>query len=186
MRLFVALEIPPNVRNHLADLINELSGVAPQLKWVRPHNLHVTLKFIGHAPAEKLDAMRTALSAIRTDGAIEMRFRGLGFFPSEKRPRVFWAGLEAPPNLARLAAHIDAALESLGFPREERAFSPHLTLARIDEGRMPVELRSSIRNKMKDEFGLVRTNQFHLMESKLHRSGAEYSTVASFSFFPHA
>src|SRR5262249_7768382 len=119
MRLFVALEIPPNVRNHLADLINELGGVAPQLKWVRPHNLHVTLKYNGHAPAETLDAMWTALSAIRTDGAIEMRFRGLGFFPSEKRPRVFWAGLEAPPNLARLAAHIDAALESLGFPREE-------------------------------------------------------------------
>src|SRR6185437_12270328 len=101
-------------------------------RWIRPENLHVTLKFIGHVDAGKLDAIRAALSEIHADGPVEMRFRGLGFFPNGKRPRVFWAGTEASPNLAPLAAEIEAGLEKAGIAAETREFAPHLTLARFD------------------------------------------------------
>jgi 2'-5' RNA ligase len=182
MRLFVALEIPSAVRENLAELLEALRAVSPQTRWARPENLHVTLKFIGEVPETKLVAIRAALAQVRSAQPITLDFRGLGFFPSEKHPRVFWAGIEASPNLKTLAANIEKATETLGVPREQRPFSPHLTLARFDPPRLPDQLRAAIQENAGREFGSVRTNQFHLIESKLKPSGAEYTTVESFQF----
>src|SRR5713101_7228999 len=118
MRLFVALEIPSTVRKNLAELLKSLRSISPQTRWVRPENLHVTLKFIGEVPETKLAAIRSALAGVRTDRAITLDFRGLGFFPNDKHPRVFWAGIEASPNLKTMAADIDNGTEKLGIPRE--------------------------------------------------------------------
>jgi RNA 2',3'-cyclic 3'-phosphodiesterase len=182
MRLFVALEIPSAVRENLARLLQSLRAVSQQTRWVRPENLHVTLKFIGEAAEAKLAAVRSALAGVRSDEPVTLDFRGLGFFPNEKHPRVFWAGIEASPNLKTLAADIDAATERLGIPREQRPFSPHLTLARFEPPRLPEKLRAAIQENAGREFGLLRTSQFHLIESKLKPSGAEYTTLESFSF----
>lgn len=182
MRLFVALEIPSAVRESLADLLNSLRAISPQTRWVRLQNLHVTLKFIGEMPETKLAAIRSTLAGVRSDQAVTLDFRGLGFFPNEKYPRVFWAGIEASPNLKTLAAEIDKATETLGIPREQRPFSPHLTLARFEPPRLPEKLRDAIRESAAREFGSWRTIQFHLIESKLKPSGAEYTTVESFPF----
>src|SRR5579864_821033 len=98
MRLFVALEIPAAVRDNLATLIDELraadasSSSKDRARWVRPENLHVTLKFIGNLDASKLDSIRAALAEVRSETGVQLRFRGLGFFPNDRRPRVFWAG----------------------------------------------------------------------------------------------
>src|SRR6266481_4219009 len=182
MRLFVALEIPSDVRENLAALLKSLRAVSPQTRWVRPENLHVTLKFIGEMPETKLAAIRNALAGVRSDQSVALDFRGLGFFPNEKHPRVFWAGIEASPNLKTLAAEIDGATEKLGIPREQRPFSPHLTLARFEPPRLPEKLRAAIQENAEREFGSLRTSQFHLIESKLKPSGAEYTTVESFPF----
>jgi RNA 2',3'-cyclic 3'-phosphodiesterase len=182
MRLFVALEIPSDVRENLAALLKSLRVVSPQTRWVRPENLHVTLKFIDEVPETRLVGIREALAGVRSDQPVALDFRGLGFFPNEKRPRVFWAGIEASPNLQALAAEIDGATEKLGIPREQRSFSPHLTLARFEPPRLPETLRASIQENVEREFGSLRTGQFHLIESKLKRSGAEYTTVESFPF----
>src|SRR6266849_4275569 len=182
MRLFVALAIPAAVREKLAELLGSLRTVSPQTRWVRPENLHVTLKFIGEIPETKLDAIQSALAAVRSDQPVAIDFRGLGFFPNEKHPRVFWAGIEASPNLKTVAADIDKATETVGIPREQRAFSPHLTLARFEPPRLPDKLRAAIQEHAARDFGCLRTNQFHLIESKLKPSGAEYTTVESFSF----
>jgi 2'-5' RNA ligase len=182
MRLFVALEIPADVRENLAALIKSLRATSPQTRWVRPENLHVTLKFIGEMPETKLAAIRTALAGVRSERALTLDFRGLGFFPNEKHPRVFWAGIEASPNLKTLAADIDGATEKLGIPREQRPFSPHLTLARFEPSRLQETLRAAIRENAGREFGSLRTSQFHLIESKLKPSGAEYTTVESFRY----
>jgi RNA 2',3'-cyclic 3'-phosphodiesterase len=182
MRLFVALEIPPEVRENLAALLKSLREVSPQTRWVRPKNLHVTLKFIGEVPAAKLSDIRGALAGVRSEQPVVLDFRGLGFFPNEKRPRVFWAGIEASSNLKTLAADIDGATEKLGIPREQRPFSPHLTLARFEPSRLPETLRSAIQENAGREFGSLRASQFHLIESKLKPSGAEYTTVESFPF----
>ncbi len=182
MRLFVALEIPSDVRENLAALLKSLRAVSPQTLWVRPENLHVTLKFIGEMPETKLAAIRNALAGLRSDQSVALDFRGLGFFPNEKHPRVFWAGIEASPNLKTLAAEINGATEKLGIPREQRPFSPHLTLARFEPARRQETLRAAIQENVEREFGSLRTGQFHLIESKLKPSGAEYTTVESFRF----
>jgi RNA 2',3'-cyclic 3'-phosphodiesterase len=182
VRLFVALEIPAAVRDNLATLIKELRNAEPKARWVRTENLHVTLKFLGETPSEKLEAIRNALSAVRSEQPVRLDFRGLGFFPNEKRPRVLWAGMDASPNVPSLAASIDQAVEKFGFPREDRPFTPHLTLARFSSPRTTEKLRAAIQQNMARESGRLRTNEFHLIESKLKPSGAEYTQLASFSF----
>lgn len=182
MRLFIAIEIPENIRSAFAALLKDFRVLAPQLKWVRPENLHVTLKFLGETDPTKLAALQSALSAVRSPEPVNLDFRGLGFFPNEKRPRVFWAGMEASANLKTLAADIDQAMHKLGFPLEERPFAPHLTLARISLPIIPPKLLHAIAGKSAQSFGSIRTSEFHLIESKLKTTGAEYTTVQSFHF----
>jgi 2'-5' RNA ligase len=188
VRLFVALEIPAAVREKLAALIEELRAVEAEAaakknaRWVRPENLHVTLKFIGNVDASKLDGIRAALGSVSSEGAVELRFRGLGFFPNERRPRVFWAGIEASRNLAALATEIDGAMEKVGIARETRAFAPHLTLARFDPPGISDKLRAAAQENATRDFGEQRTGEFHLFESKTRPGGAEYTRLASFPF----
>jgi len=187
VRLYVALEIPTAVRGNLAALIEELraadaAAAKNKARWVRPENLHVTLKFIGNVDAGKLEAIRAVLGEVRTGGDVELRFRGVGFFPNEKRPRVLWAGIAASPNLAPLAAEIDARLEKLGIARETREYAPHLTLARFDPPGISEKLRAAAQENATREFGAVRTGEFHLFESKTRPTGAEYTRLSSFSF----
>ena len=189
MRLFVALEIPDQVRDGFAALIAELreadsSFSKSRARWVRPENLHVTLKFIGHVDAGKLDAIRAALAEVRLDSPVELRFRGLGFFPNGKRPRVFWAGIEASPNLAPLAGEIGARLAKVGISGETREFAPHLTLARFEPPGISDGLSAIAQENVAREFGAVRTGEFHLFESKTKPSGAEYARLQSFPFAP--
>ena len=182
MRLFIALEIPSAVRENLAALLASLRAITKEPGWVRAENLHVTLKFLGEVAEGKLEPARTALGEVRSAQAVTLEFRGLGFFPNEKHPRVFWAGVQASANLKTLAEDIEDAMERLGFPREKRQFSPHLTLARFERPRFPESLRKAITESAKCDFGSVRTRDFHLIQSKLKPSGAEYTTLTSFRF----
>jgi RNA 2',3'-cyclic 3'-phosphodiesterase len=191
VRLFVALDIPSEVRERLAELIKNLRALDPpfakrKVRWVRPENLHVTLKFIGQVESTKLDAMRMALSAVHSGQRVALRFRGLGFFPNDHRPRVLWAGMETSPNLAPLAGEIDQAVGRLGILLESRPFTPHLTLARFEPPGISKELRSAAEKNMAWEFGVLRTGEFHLIESKLKPSGAQYTTLQTFPFTAEA
>ena len=185
MRLFVALEIPLAVRQNLAILLDSSRAITKEPRWVRAENLHVTLKFLGEVAEGKVDAVRAALGEIRSDKAVSLELRGLGFFPNEKHPRVFWAGMEASSNLKTLAGDIEGAVGKLGIPREKREFSPHLTLARFERPRLPEALRKLIAENLQRAFGSVRTNEFILIQSKLKPTGAEYTTVATFQFAPN-
>jgi 2'-5' RNA ligase len=187
VRLFVALEIPAAVRDNLAAQVAELRESSAKVadkrpRWVRPENLHVTLKFIGEVAPTKLEGIRGALSAIRSDAPVEIKFRGLGFFPNEQHPRVLWAGVDALTNLPSLAGDIDAALETQGIARQRPAFTPHLTLARIEPPGLHEKLRAAIQKNGAREFGSFQTGEFYLIESKLKPSGAEYTTLASYPF----
>jgi 2'-5' RNA ligase len=187
VRLFVALEIPAAVRDNLTAQVAELRELSAKVadkrpRWVRPENLHVTLKFIGEVAPTKLAGIRDALSAIRSDAPVEIKFRGLGFFPNEQHPRVLWAGLDASANLPPLAGDIDGALETQGIALERRPFTPHLTLARIEPPGLHEKLRAAIQKNGAREFGSFQTREFYLIESKLKPSGAEYTTLASYPF----
>ncbi len=185
MRLFVALEIPSAVRENLASLLASMRTITNEPRWVRVENLHVTLKFLGEVADGKVDAVRSALREIRSDKYVALEFRGLGFFPNEKYPRVFWAAMGASPNLKTLAAGIEGVMEKLGIPREKREFSPHLTLARFERPRVPEALHKIITDNQQRAFGSLRTSEFHLIQSKLRPGGAEYTTVATFQFAPN-
>jgi RNA 2',3'-cyclic 3'-phosphodiesterase len=182
MRLFVAMDIPDDVRSAIGAIAAKLRLACPNARWVRIEGLHVTLKFIGESLAEKTEMIRTALTAVPCRAPIPMNFRGLGFFPSERRPRVLWAGIEAGPELAALAAAVETALNPLAIPREERAFSPHLTLARFDTPRGLDSLHAAIEQIGPLEFGGATAKEFHLYQSVLKPGGAEYTRLATFSF----
>lgn len=181
MRLFVALDIPEDVRAALGSLVNRLREHFRDARWVRIEGAHVTLKFIGEVSIEKMQDIKAALRPVPFADPIQIIYRGLGFFPTERRPRVLWAGIEAGPALGALAAAVDATLEPLGIAREQRAFSPHLTLARLDSSKNLNRLTEGIATAGPLEFGNGAASEFHLYQSVLKRGGAEYTRLATFS-----
>lgn len=182
MRLFVALDLSQEIRDALQEPLAKLQPLGQTARWARPEGMHVTLKFIGHVDETKLGAIRAALATVRSDAPVEMRVRGMGFFPDERRPRVLWCGIEASANLAPLAAETERALEPLGIPREERAFAPHLTLARLKDSHGLNKLLQAAAELKSREFGSTRATQFHLFESLTKPSGAEYRKIESYTF----
>ncbi len=186
MRLFVALEIPSEIRIRLRDLIAELRPICKDARWAAPEQMHVTLKFIGHAidrpESENFAALRSALGGIRSAAPVECDFRGLGFFPNVRRPRVFWCGIEASANLSQIAADIDRSLKPIGIPAETRDFKPHLTLARFKTPQSVPRLARFAEENAPREFGSMHAVELHLFESITKPSGAEYRKLASYAF----
>ena len=182
MRLFVALDIPDDIRQALAATARNLRATCPGARWARIDGLHVTLKFIGETPGETLEPIKAALATVRAAAPITLQFRGPGFFPDARRPRVLWVGIETGAELAVLAAAVENSLAGLGIARDTRAFSPHLTLARFDHPRGLAALHAAIEAAGPLEFGATRAKEFHLYQSVLKRGGAEYTRLATFSF----
>ena len=182
MRLFVAMDVPEEVRKAIREYIGKLQAVCRGARWARVESMHVTLKFIGEVSGEKVQQVKKELEGVRSAAAVEMSFRGVVFFPHARHPRVFWARIEATPNLAELAADIEKRLERLGIPREERAFRPHLTLARFKSEEGLPKLQEAMEKAGAMEFGSTRSSEFHLYESKLMRGGAVYTRLATIEF----
>jgi RNA 2',3'-cyclic 3'-phosphodiesterase len=182
MRLFVAMDIPEDVHSAISALVAKLRPACRNARWVRIESLHVTLKFIGEIPSEKVDAIKAALAALPSRAPVPINFRGLGFFPNDRRPRVLWAGIEAGPDLAALAAEIEASLEPLDIRRDERTFSPHLTLARLETPRVLDAMQEAVKKSSLHKFGSANTKEFYLYQSVLKPAGAEYTRLATFSF----
>ena len=191
MRLFVAVDIEPEIRRRLTAFIAEMHSLAPQARWQDAANLHVTLKFMGETAAEKAERVKQSLAKIGHP-PVEIAFTGCGFFPNERAARVFWAGVDGGDGLVSLAGKVDEAMVQLGFEREQRTFHPHLTLARAS-GRssgnphqrsrggnsMFAKLAQTIA-EMRIEFGRMSAHEFYLYESKLSPKGAQYVKLAGF------
>lgn len=188
MRLFVALDIDSGIRKRIGEFRSQMREFAPDVRWVGPETFHVTLQFLGET--DKLDEIRSALQQVK-GAAVPMAFRGAGFFPNPKSPRVFWIGIESDEHLQELANSIRAALKPLGSERDAGPFKPHLTLARAGSGRpKPVRGEHSapgllaVRVKLESivpvEFGTMTAREFYLYESKLSPTGAQYSKVARY------
>jgi 2'-5' RNA ligase len=193
MRLFIALDITDSIRDRIARFVEGVTGFAPDARWARPESLHVTLKFIGEQPESAVEQIKESLVIIQS-GAPEINFRGYGFFPTVKSPRVFWIGIEADPQLASLAAAIDQRLAALGIPREDRPFSPHLTLARNPGGsgsphrdstdspnRNFCHLQEKLAARPIPEFGTMTAREFFLYQSQLSPKGSKYTKLAGFT-----
>jgi 2'-5' RNA ligase len=193
MRLFIALDITDAIRDRIARFVEGVTGFAPDARWAKPESLHVTLKFIGEQPESAVEQIKEILAATPGSEA-EINFRGYGFFPTVKSPRVFWIGLEAGPQLASLAAAIDDRMAALGIPKEGRAFSPHLTLARSPGGsgsphrdstdspdRNFRHLQERLAARPAPEFGTMTAREFFLYQSRLSPKGSKYTKLAGFT-----
>ena len=178
MRLFVGLDLPAETLRNLETLVGRLRLTA-RIHWSPPANLHITTKFIGEWPGERLGEMKAALAGIQAGKPIAVCLRQVGFFPNPHAPRVFWCGIEAP-GLEELAAATDRATAALGAPVEARPFSPHLTLARIKE-KVPLQpLREAIVSLPSQDFGSFVADRFFLYNSDLRPGGSVYTKLAEF------
>lgn len=180
MRLFVGLDLPAHVVSSLEDLLQRLRPTA-QINWSPPQNLHITTKFIGEWPEERLPELQAGLAAVEPRPNLPVHIRKVGFFPNPHSPRVFWCGIDAP-GLEALAAATDRATGLLGIAQETRAFSPHLTLARIKDRINLQPLREAIAATPSLDFGAYEADRFFLYRSQPSRSGSVYTKLAEFPF----
>jgi 2'-5' RNA ligase len=188
MRLFVALDIEPEIRQKIGEFREQMRALAPGVRWVGPETFHLTLQFLGET--QKLNEIKQALQQVR-GAAIGLSFRGTGFFPKAKSPRVFWVGIESDEHLQELANSIGAALKPLGFERDAGPYQPHLTLARGGSGRpRPVRrehsapgllaVRAKLESNAPPDFGTMTAREFYLYESRLSPQGAQYTKLARY------
>lgn len=177
MRLFTAIDLPSEVITTLEELLHRLTPFA-QINWSPPRNLHITTKFIGEWSEERLAELKAALAGLPGRAPIPISIERLGFFPNPHSPRVFWAGIHGGDELAALAHDTEAALIPLGVVKEERAYSPHLTLARIKTpGKQPALLQA-VAKLPSLEFGRFVADRFYLYHSRTAPSGSVYTKLA--------
>jgi RNA 2',3'-cyclic 3'-phosphodiesterase len=183
MRLFLAIELPDDVRAALGSEQSRLRALCSRnraIRWAAPESLHLTLKFLGDVAQDRVPALTDAVKRAGVFAPFEVEARGFGFFPDAKRPRVFWAGFEAPAALGELARRLDAALATLGFAHEDRPFTPHLTLARFREPRGDPALLKRIEQVREASLGRFQVERYFLFQSHLLPGGAKHEKVASF------
>jgi len=192
MRLFVALDLDDAIRERIAGFTESMKGFAPEARWIKPESLHVTLKFVGEQPDTYVERITRALASIAAP-PVKVSLRGFGFFPSPNAARVFWIGMEAGPELPGLAEAVESNLLSVEIPKEERKFSPHLTLARSPGGSGSPRWRKGDRSRntfhmlqeklaaqAEPEFGSMTAHNFFLYRSQLSPKGSKYTKLASF------
>jgi 2'-5' RNA ligase len=181
MRLFTGIDLPEDVRERLERLLMHLRPAA-HLKWSPVYNLHVTLKFIGEWPEEKLPDLQKALRSIPVREPIPIEVKSLGWFPNAHHPRVFWVAVYGGDALAELARDTESVLAPLGIPKEDRAFTAHLTLARIKDPVPLQALRNAIEQLESIEFGNFLADRFYLFRSQPGAAGSIYTKLSEHPF----
>ena len=185
VRTFIAIDLPQTIQDTIA---RETSGLRDQtgrgiIRWVSPQNMHLTLRFLGDISAETVEEFKKLLAdTANTYPPIDISVGDFGVFPNSKRPRVLWVGLKYPPTLVKLQSEIEFLARQLKFKPENRPFSPHLTIGRINRNATinDVQALQDILTSFKvGHLGSFTADTIHLIRSDLHPSGAEYSKLFS-------
>jgi RNA 2',3'-cyclic 3'-phosphodiesterase len=178
-RLFVAIRLPESILNAFGGLQDKLKPFARDAKWVKPAGIHLTLKFLGYVDPEKISTITDKLKLVASRHSnTTIIAKGCGFFPNARRPNVLWVGVEA--NLQNIVSDMEEEMAMLGFEKETRAFTPHLTLARFKDNRGLLPLGQETQKWANETFGEFTASSFVLFESILHRAGAEYRPLDEF------
>ena len=182
LRAFLAVELPPAVHERLAALTDELAQHGADVRWVRTANRHVTIKFLGSVAPPALAMLQDGLTPVlHAIAPLPARVRGLGAFPSWRRPRVLWAGIDCAP-LPAVAAAVDQAAAQLGLAAETRPFTAHVTLGRVTGTRRWAALEAALRPHLADEFGAWTIDALTAFRSDLRPAGALYTRLWSIPF----
>lgn len=189
IRAFIAIELSEEIRQKLGELektIQAHTGEAARkaVRWVPANNMHLTLKFLGDVSIGNVEALAGMLrNEAARHASFDLTVGSLGAFPNLHRPRVIWVGVKAPSKLAALQKAIEAETRQLGYPTEDRPFSPHLTLGRITQNARPEEVTQVARvveELQVGELGQVHVNRLDLFRSDLHPSGSIYTSLYNF------
>ena len=188
VRAFIAIDLPPHLQDRLSQLSNAMKkemGDVP-IRWVATENMHLTMKFLGDVSLNNLDVLTNIL--IREAAAREpmvISLGGVGAFPKMRRPRIIWAGMKAPPELASLQRGIDKQTARVGYAREQRPFSPHITMGRVSRNATPDHVRiigDMLSTQNIGFLGVARVREVHLFRSDLQSDGVVYSRLFSAPF----
>src|SRR5437867_2925906 len=182
MRVFIAIDLPEEVRSQLAAVERELRLTTNSARWVAAESIHVTLKFIGEIPEKRIQSIDEAMSGI-TWKPFQVAVRGTGFFPGKRSPRVLWAGLKAP-TMEGLSEKIDSRMERFGFEKEKRAFRAHVTLARARHTRLDAALVTAAAKFEEQNFGSFSVDRCFLYQSALKSSGSVYTRIKEYLLSP--
>jgi 2'-5' RNA ligase len=180
MRAFIAIDLPESIRAALGRTQASFRSASPDARWTQPEGIHLTLKFLDEISDAKVKQVSERLKSLGPFESFIVGLKGFGFFPDDRRPRVFWVGVDAPARLRQLAEQVEDAMARIGFAREERAFRPHLTLARFKVPQPQPALQSLLTQQGEQELGNFEVSEFFLFESKLSPHGAEYRKVERF------
>ncbi len=181
-RLFVAVELA-SVARQVEEIQSLLRVAAEDVNWVRPENFHLTLKFLGGTPDERIESIQQALArAVSGMEPFEVELSGVGAFPTTSRARVVWVGLVPERPLVQLAGRVEDELEGLGVGREERPFAAHVTLGRRRTPRRDERLQKTLGELTVANGARSRIAEAVLMQSHLRAGGPVYTPVARFPF----
>jgi RNA 2',3'-cyclic 3'-phosphodiesterase len=184
-RLFVSINLTPELLATLTDVQDQLKHqLAPQpLRWARPEGIHLTLKFLGDTETGRIETIVRALTqAVEPHQPFDLGIGGLGCFPNQRKPRVLWVGVHDPDDhLRHLAASVDNAMVRLGWKRENRPYTGHLTLARVkkyatnEDKQALSQLLDSV--DVSNNLGTLPVQTIHLMRSQLQSGGTVYTSL---------
>jgi len=184
LRTFIAIELDSALKAALDHAQEQLSGqiAARSVRWVHVEGIHLTLKFLGDTPVEKVEGVKAALAqAAEEVGPFRLAAKGLGCFPNMRQPRVVWVGVEEPLGaLSRLQKAVEAHVGPLGFPAEQRAFSPHLTLGRVQQYASHSEARmigDAVAGSAVETLGEMQATAVSYIKSDLGPGGAVYARL---------
>ena len=181
LRAFVAVEMPGPVRKALEELQSDLKQLKIRASWVRPGNIHLTLKFLGNIPAGHVPSIGDVLRVVaKAHGRFRLAVAGLGVFPDIRRSKVIWVGLTGRPDaLTPLQQDLDGRLAALGFPRAEKPFRGHLTIGRFRaEGGLPGPVADAVKRYAAATFGTAAVEEIVLLQSDLRPEGPIYTRLA--------
>jgi 2'-5' RNA ligase len=179
IRSFIAIELPEETRKTLSAVQEELKESGAGVRWVRPGSIHLTLKFLGNIhPTQVEDVASAMVEVVRDHPPIGLCASGLGAFPSKRKPRVIWVGLEGEvERLASIQTRLETVLEPLGFAREKRSFRPHLTIGRVKSRRGLQSLLEAMAAVKLPEFNSFDADEIILYKSDLRPTGAIYTKL---------
>jgi 2'-5' RNA ligase len=185
IRAFIAIDLPPSIQETLDKQTTRLRQTLKDdaIRWVPTQNMHLTLKFLGSLPLSHLDFIKRMLTQTADlSPQFDLQISGLGSFPNSKQPRVLWVGIHASAGLSSLQKMIEDGATRLGYNKEERPFSPHLTLGRVRQGISAQELHkvsTTFSAFQLGKIGTARVDSVHLYQSDLNSEGSVYTKLFS-------
>ena len=183
IRLFIALSIQPEVKTNLDTIITDLKSKGGKVKYVNPNNIHLTIKFLGNTEESKVDRIISQLdNAANNISPILSNLTKLGGFPNLKNPRVIWVDIEKNrEQIINLGKTVDTALTEIGFDKDTKPFTPHLTLGRVKDNNGLNSLTDFIQQYKFNEIPLL-FNSLSLIQSTLTQKGPYYKTLHKINF----